>query len=55
MGEDMEEILKTIAEVWKETKEHFGDAFPFKDALPFKIIDDGVFMGKIIFKEVDDD
>ena len=50
--EDMEKILKEIAEAWKETKEHFGEEFPFEDELDFKIIEKGkIFPGKIEYRE----
>lgn len=36
--DDIEEILKEIGKAWQETKEHFGDEFPFEEELDFKII-----------------
>lgn len=32
-----EDIIKEIKEAWKETKEEFGDKFPFEDILEIKI------------------
>lgn len=33
--DDVTGIMEEIAKVWQETKDHFGDAFPFEDELPF--------------------
>lgn len=37
----MEKELQQIAEAWKETKEHFGDEFPFEDDLQVIIKEKG--------------
>jgi len=34
---DINHIIKNIKEVWNETKEHFGNDFPFNDTLNIKI------------------
>jgi len=54
--EDLEKVLKEIGEAWKETKEHFGDEFPFEDNLKFKIIEKKVVEeGEIQLKEKEAD
>ncbi|MFW9872430.1 MAG: hypothetical protein ACFFG0_04950 [Candidatus Thorarchaeota archaeon] len=53
---DLYEVMKIIGEVWKETKEHFGEDFPFEDDLKFNILKKGkiVEKGKIELKEEKD-
>ncbi len=34
---NLDDILKEIKKAWQETIEHFGDKFPFKKELKYKI------------------
>lgn len=53
---NIENIMKLIGEAWGETRDHFGDDFPFESELPFTIKDkDKKIKGKGVIKLGEDE